>query len=196
MRAGCAGMQNLWRVRTLRSSSRRVGSGWYRPVGDADLELVNKDREEDMALRAVCTRRAEPRPCVLGDMNAGSWYRALPEIRDVCDMPEPGVRRASRFWTARRSWSSRGASASSCCCCLLGGIPADRSDGGIGDLPDALDGGIAATTASRASQAKPDVAVFDTFGQGCGALTGGEKRGSKPPAVRFMARRSALEKSR
>ena len=57
----------------MRSSSRRVGSGWYRPVGDDDLAVVIMLREVDMAERAVYTPRAErPRLALFGDMKAGS----------------------------------------------------------------------------------------------------------------------------
>ena len=40
-------------ARTLRSSNRRVGSGWYRPVGEDDLAVVIIERLVVMAERAV-----------------------------------------------------------------------------------------------------------------------------------------------
>ena len=61
------------RSRTLRSSNRRVGSGWYRPVGDDDRAVVIMLLLVDIAERAVYTPLAErPRAEGRPDMKAGA----------------------------------------------------------------------------------------------------------------------------
>ena len=71
----------------------------------------------------------------------------------MCEEEAPCERRMSRFWTALRSWSSRGASASSCCCCLAGGMPASGDMGALPEDVEAIAGGGIEGERRRASVA-------------------------------------------